>query len=304
MIIVVGEGMLELSSGTDAAGSSWTLGYGGDTLNTAVHLARLGQRVAFVTALGSDTFSNSLRHDWTGEGLDLTLARIDPDRRPALYAITTDAQGERSFTYWRSDSAARRMFALRDNDDVLEAGGQADLLYFSMISLAILPPDGRDAVFALCARVRDGGGRVAFDSNYRAALWENEAVARAVHAQAVAVADIGLPTREDEQALTGLDEASAIDRWWRERGVDEVVVKLGGDGCFADGAIRPVPAKIVPIDTTGAGDAFNAGYLHARLKGHSVEDSVTAGHVLAGYVIKRRGGIPAMSSDAPYAALA
>lgn len=295
--------MLELSSGADA-GSGWTLGYGGDTLNTAVHLARLGQRVAFVTALGADSFSNSLRHDWTGEGLDLTLARIDPDRRPALYAITTDAQGERSFTYWRSDSAARRMFALRDNDDVLAAGRQSDLLYFSMISLAILPPDGRDAVFALCARVRDGGGRVAFDSNYRAALWESEAVARAVHARAVAVADIGLPTREDEQALTGLDEASAIDRWWRERGVDEVVVKLGGDGCFVDGAVRPVPAKIVPVDTTGAGDAFNAGYLHARLKGHSVEDSVTAAHVLAGYVIKRRGGIPAMSSDAPYAALA
>ncbi len=304
MIIVVGEGMLELSGGADARVPGWALGYGGDTLNTAVHLARLGQHVAFVTALGTDPFSESLRRDWTDEGLDLTLARRDPDRRPALYAITTDAQGERSFTYWRSDSAARRMFALRDNDDVLAAAGEADLLYFSMISLAILPPEGRDAVFALCTRIRERGGRVAFDSNYRAALWESDAVARAVHARAVAVADIGLPTREDEQALTGLGDAVAIDAWWRDRGVGEVVVKLGGEGCFADGAVRPVPAKIVPVDTTGAGDAFNAGYLHARLNAGSIADSVTAGHVLAGYVIGRRGGIPAASHDAPYATLA
>lgn len=304
MIIVVGEGMLELSGGGDASVPGWALAYGGDTLNTAIHLARLDQPVAFVTALGADPFSDSLRRDWTNEGLDLSLARIDPDRRPALYAITTDAQGERSFTYWRSDSAARRMLTLQANDDVMAAGERADLLYFSMISLAILPPDGRDAVFALCARVREGGGRVAFDSNYRAALWESEAVARAVHRRAVSVADIGLPTREDEQALTGLDDAAAIDRWWRERGVGEVVVKMGGEGCFAAPALRPVPVRIVPVDTTGAGDAFNAGYLNARLRGGRVEDSVAAGHVLAGYVIGRRGGIPALSDDAPYAMLA
>lgn len=303
MIIVVGEGMLKLSGGADRAGEGWTLGYGGDTLNTAVHLSRLGQHVVFVTALGSDPFSNSLRDDWIGEGLDLTLVRSDPHRRPALYAIATDEHGERSFTYWRSDSAARQMFALRDNDDVFAAGGQSDLLYLSMISLAILPPAGRDAVFALCARVRGGGGRVAFDSNYRAALWESEAVAREVHAQAVAVTDMGLPTREDELALTGLDDAAAIDKWWRERGVGEVVVKLGGDGCFANGALRPVPEKIVPVDTTGAGDAFNAGYLHARLKGDSVEASATTGHALASYVIQQRGAVPALTINAPYATL-
>ncbi len=297
MIVVIGEGMLELSSRKD---EHWTLGYGGDTLNTAVHLSRLGQQVAFVTALGCDPFSQSLRTDWAREGLDLSLLRTDPDRRPALYAITTDELGERTFTYWRNDSAARQMFALGDNADVLAAGEQADLLYFSMISLAILPPDGRETVLDLCARVRRRGGRVAFDSNYRPALWVNADVARAVHARAIALADIGLPTREDERALTGLDNPVAIERMWRDRGVGEVVVKLGGDGCFAGGAVRPVPTRIVPVDTTGAGDAFNAGYLAARMIGRDVAESVLAGHRLAGYVISRRGGIPAVSANAPY----
>lgn len=303
MIIVVGEGMLELSRAYAGEADRWTLGHGGDTLNTAVHLARLGQQVGFITALGSDPFSWSLRTDWAGEGLDLSLMRTDPDRRPALYAITTDAQGERSFTYWRGDSAARRMFALGDNADVLAAGVAAELLYFSMISLAILPPEGRETLFDLCAAVRAGDGRVVFDSNYRPALWDSPEAARAVHLRAIALADIGLPTREDEQALTGLGDPAAIDRAWRDRGVGEVVVKLGGDGCFADGAIRPVPTPMAAVDTTGAGDAFNAGYLHARLKGRSVAESIASGHRLAGHVIMRRGGIPAISADAPYADL-
>ncbi|KQM99411.1 hypothetical protein ASE78_18060 [Sphingomonas sp. Leaf25] len=236
-------------------------------------------------------------------GLDLSLARVDPTRGPALYAITTDSDGERTFTYWRKDSAARQMFALADNADVLAAGDKVDVLYFSMISLAILPPEGREIVFDLCVRVRDGGGRVAFDSNYRSALWDSEKAARAVHARAITLVDIGLPTREDELSLTGLDDPVAIDRSWRERGVSEVVVKLGSGGCFANGAIHPVPAPVAPIDTTGAGDAFNAGYLHARVSGRSIKDSATAGHTLAGYVITKRGGIPLPSNDAPYAVL-
>lgn len=298
MILIVGEGMLELAV---RDGGGWQMGYGGDTLNTAIHLARLGRQVAFVTALGDDPFSQRLRDDWTAEGVDLSLVRTDRAKRPALYAITTDDQGERSFTYWRSDSAARRMFALGDNADLLAA--DTDLLYFSMITLAILPPEGRETLFDWCAQVRARGGRVAFDSNYRPALWESGEAARTAHARGMALADIGLPTREDEQQLTGLDDPAAIAAQWREAGVGEVVVKMGGEGCFADGELRPVPAKIVPVDTTGAGDSFNAGYLHARLGGASVADSVIAGHRLAGFVIMRRGGVPAVTDDAPYAGL-
>ena len=101
-VVVIGEGMLELSPVAEA----WRLGHGGDTLNTAIHLARSGLDVAFVTALGDDPFSKGLRAAWAGEGLDTSLILADPSRRPGLYAISTDAAGERSFTYWRGESAA------------------------------------------------------------------------------------------------------------------------------------------------------------------------------------------------------
>jgi sugar/nucleoside kinase (ribokinase family) len=179
------------------------LGHGGDTLNTAIHLARAGHDVAFFSALGTDPFSARLRAAWVNEGVDDRLILTHPTRGAGLYAITTDAQGERSFTYWRDTSAARTLFALPETAQAVAEVAQARLLYFSLISLAILPEAGREAVLALAAQVRAHGGDVAFDSNYRPRLWESAKAAQTWHARAIAAASIGLPTLEDETALTG-----------------------------------------------------------------------------------------------------
>jgi 2-dehydro-3-deoxygluconokinase len=118
-IVCIGEGMLELSR--DGAG--WRLGYGGDTLNTAIHLARAGHDVAYLTALGDDAFSEDLKRQWRAEGLDTSLILTHPARQAGLYAISTDAAGERSFTYWRDSSAARELFAL---PGITAASGKAE----------------------------------------------------------------------------------------------------------------------------------------------------------------------------------
>lgn len=300
-IVVVGEGMVELSGDIGAAG--WRLGYGGDTLNTAVHLARLGREVAYMTALGTDPFSDDLRRAWAAEGVDTALILADPDRRPGLYAITNDPDGERHFTYWRGESAARRIFTLPGIDTALEVAADADLLAFSMISLAVLPPEGRAALFDLARRIRMRGGSVAFDTNYRSALWPDPAEARAVHGEALRVTDIGLPTIEDEVALTGAGDPADVLAHWRGAGVGEVVVKRGAEGCTVDGGDVPPPMRLSPCDTSGAGDAFNAGYLHARLDGRSPEQAALAGHRLAGWVVMNRGAIPPVGPDAPYGTL-
>ena len=300
-IVVAGEGMIELS-GDHASG--WRLGYGGDTLNTAIHLARLGRDVAYLTALGDDPFSDDLRRALNAERVDSGLILTDPERRPGLYAITNDPDGERHFTYWRGESAARRLFTLPGIDAALKVAEQADLLVYSMISLAILPPEGREALFDLATRVRRRGGRVAFDTNYRRLLWRDSDEARAAHARAMALADIGLPTLEDEAALAGSDDLRAVLDLWSSAGVGEVVVKLGADGCVANGVVIPPPGPLVPRDTSGAGDAFNAGYLHARLAGKPPREAALAGHRLAGWVVMARGAVPPVTDDAPYDVLA
>ncbi|WP_375271482.1 sugar kinase [Sphingomonas sp.] len=298
-IIVVGEGMIELAPAGEAR--AWTLAYGGDTLNTAIHLARLGHDVGFLSALGSDPFSDDLRAAWVGEGLRPEYLLTDPARRPGLYAISNDHRGERHFTYWRSDSAARQVFALPDSAGAIAAAARADLLVFSMISLAILPSAGRAALLDLARAVRTNGGRVAFDTNFRPALWPDLEAACAAYRDALAVSDIGLPTLEDEEALTGVAAADTIVDGWMRAGVGEVALKRGADGCLVDRTLVPPAAVLSPVDTSGAGDAFNAGYLHARLNHHAPLAAARAGHELAGWVVMQRGAIPDLTAEAPYA---
>ncbi len=298
-IVVIGEGMLELVQ----KGESWQLGHGGDTLNTAIHLARAGHDVAYLTALGSDPLSTDLKARWAAEGLDTALVLEHPSASTGLYAISTDAAGERSFAYWRGSSAARQMFALPGIEAALAAAQRADLIAYSLITLAILPSDAREQLFALCRRVRARGGKIAFDGNYRPRLWASTDEARNARDAAIACADIGLPTLEDESLLSGAADADEVAGHWTGLGCGETLVKLGASGCrLPDGAILPPPDVLSPVDTSGAGDAFNGGYLAARMNGASVEQAARAGHTLAGWCVMRAGAIPASDGAAPYAA--
>lgn len=301
-VVVIGEGMLEAVA---EPGGGWRMGYGGDTLNTAIHLTRLGCDVAFLSALGEDPFSRGLREAWAAEGLDVSTVLTDPERQPGLYAIRTDAEGERSFTYWRDTSAARRTFALPGLDVALERLADADLILFSLISLAVLPDAGRQTLLSACDPLRRRG-RVAFDGNYRPRLWASAAQARAARDAALTISDIGLPTLADEQLMVPSDAAGVLDAKgvadaWRRGGAAEVVVKLGSEGCrLPDDRIAPPPRLVSPIDTSGAGDAFNAGYLASRLRGEGPEMAARAGQTLAAWVITRPGAIPARDEAAPY----
>lgn len=295
-IVCVGEAMLELSR----RGQGWALGHGGDTLNTAVHLARLGHSVSYFTALGSDPFSNRLRQDMDGEQIDLSLVLTHPTRHAGVYAITTDGQGERSFTYWRDASAVREMFALPASGDMMRRAADCDLLFFSLISLAILPPSGRDALLAIARGVRKRGGQVAFDANYRPALWSGHEEARAARDAAIAVTDVGLPTHDDEAVLSGAEKPEEVSAHWHSLGCRECIVKLGPEGCrLPDGTVIPPDRHLLPVDTSGAGDAFNAGYLAARLTGAEPARAAVAGHRVACWTLSRPGAIPPRDADYP-----
>jgi 2-dehydro-3-deoxygluconokinase len=289
--VLMGEAMLELTQ----TGPLWRLAYGGDTLNTAIHIARTGIDTAYLTALGSDPFSHQMLQAWQAEGLDTSLVLEAPGHHPGLYAISVDPRGERSFTYWRENSAARRLFSCTDIEKALVAAAQADLFAYSLISLAVMSPADRERIHTLATRVRQRGGKVAFDGNFRPRLWASAEEARSARDKAVACADIGLPTLEDELALGGVGDAHAVLAHWTKLGCRETVVKLGSSGCLLpDGQLLPPPKVLQPVDTSGAGDAFNAGYLAARLRGSTIQAAALAGHELAGWCVMRHGAIPAV----------
>ena len=290
-VIAVGECMLEIAWD----GGGWRLGHGGDTFNTALYLCRLGVPVAYLTALGTDSFSENMRAAWIREGIDVSLVLTDPARLPGLYAIVNDPDGERHFHYWRERSAVRQLFALEGIRAAIERACRADLLYFSGITLSIFAEPERARLVEIAAAVHARGGQVAFDPNYRPAGWIDASAARTAMEVVAPAVSVAMPTFADEAVLFGdASPEQTVERWQRW-GVAEVIVKLGARGCLATtGAHRqylPVAKPVTAIDGTGAGDAFNAAYLASRLAGRTPFDAARAANLLGAEVVQYPGAI-------------
>jgi len=288
----VGECMIEISNLPDGGTQRH---FGGDTLNTAVYLTRLGTSVDYITALGDDPYSDDMIGAWRDEGVGIDQVQRVSGAVPGLYMISTDVAGERSFHYWRDQAPARQMFDGNKGDAVAQALGSYDWIYLSGITLSILDEAGRARLLEALRAARREGAKVAFDGNYRPRGWVSADEARAAFARVMPQIDLALPTYDDEQLLHDDTDPQACAARYHAAGVIEVVIKLGPEGAIISGPEGmkqvPVPATITPVDTTAAGDSFNAGFLASRARGQSAVASAAAGHKLAGTVIQHRGAI-------------
>ncbi len=290
-ITVLGECMVELSPEGEGL---HRMGFAGDTFNTAVYLARLGDAVAYCTALGQgDPFSEGALAAMRREGLDTRLVREVEGRLPGLYAIVLDENGERKFHYWRERAPIRDLFSQHTGDQLIAAAKASDLVYLSGVTLAVIGDIGRARLKDILAYVHSLGVAVALDFNYRPALWAGaEAAREALDGVVPSCRYISLSS-EDSRPLYGR-EAEDLAVEWAKAGA-EVVARDESHAVNVhtpEGRIAtPAPGRVQALDTTGAGDSFNAAYLASRLAGLPVETAVSRGHQLAAAVVTHKGAI-------------
>jgi 2-dehydro-3-deoxygluconokinase len=293
-VACIGECMLELSA-AQSQPDLRRLGFGGDTLNTAVYLARLGVPVDYVTALGDDPYSERMIEAWRADSVGTRLVQRIPGRLPGLYMIELDECGERRFFYWRQQAPAREIFGNDNTADLCDALLQYEWLYLSGISLSLYGEAGRERLFDLLRQFRAKGGKVAFDSNYRPRGWPSVEVARREIRDQLALTDLVLSSLEDETALNNVASAEKACDLIHGFGPRTIVIKQGGQGCVVsiDGRKSTVPAKKVEkiVDATAAGDSFNAGFLAATLRGEDPVQAAKLGHRCAAIVIGHHGAI-------------
>lgn len=298
-IALLGECMIELN-GTPFGDMQQA--FGGDTLNTAIYLARASQptdiQVSYLTAMGQDPLSQQIIARWQQARIDTSAVLIDQQRHPGLYLIQLDEHGERTFLYWRNDSAARYLMQHPQLPRLKQAVSDVDALYLSGISLAILPAADRQALLQWLGELHRAGVAIIFDSNYRPALWQSPADARACYQQLLAITALALVTDDDEQALWGDKDVAQTLQRLKAAGVQQAVVKQGAAGCCYQALKTGEPAITIPtqtvskvVDTTSAGDSFNAGFLTGFLQDLPPEECARMGHQLAGIVIQHKGAI-------------
>lgn len=292
LLVSLGECMVELISVADEL---WRLGIAGDTLNTAWYARALlpaDWSVAYATVIGRDMFSEKVPTFLAKAGIMTDRLARHETRSIGLYAVSL-TNGERSFSYWREHSAARTLA-----DDPIRLAGlieAAAVLHVSGITLAILSPQARRAMFSVIAAARGAGMRVAFDPNIRLKLWESDAAARQAITEMAGLADITLPSFDDEASLFCDANPAATCARYEAAGTPMVVVKNAGGAIeIADAGkhyrIEGLP-RVVPVDTTGAGDSFNGAFLAGLLMGQNPEQAVRRAHEVATCVVGYPGAL-------------
>lgn len=291
-VLGIGEAMLEFAS---TGGDAYRRGFAGDSLNTCWHMAQILGRhaqIGYCTRVGVDAFSDELVTFIASGGIDTHWISRDPERTLGLYVISLSG-AERHFSFWRETSAARR---LADDPGALrEAMQDRGHVHISGITLAVVGTAGRRHLLEALGQAREAGTVVSFDPNLRRGLWPDLAELRNVTQAVLEAVDIVLPTFDDEAQLwCDRDPEATLDRLERA-GVDEIVVKNGAaDIAYAAAGRRgrlPTPAVAPVLDTTGAGDAFNAGYLAARLVGMEPPAACRLGQGVAGEIIGHHGAL-------------
>jgi len=297
-ILAIGECMAELAPQQNAG--TYNLGFAGDTFNTAWYLAQISNDVdvAYLTAVGNDAISQQMRDMIVSSGIDDSPIMTVQDATVGLYLITLD-NGERSFSYWRGQSAARQL--ANDPAKLNAAVNGADIVYFSGITLAILNAESRATLLAVLAAARANGKTIVFDPNLRPRLWPDTNTMTAAIMEGAAVSDVALPSFEDEAAwFQDADPIATADRY-ADAGATTIVVKNGEGPVLyrranGEGTVTVTPIKDV-TDTTAAGDSFNAAILAGIATAQPLPDSIAAACALAGKVVQSRGALVPITQD-------
>ncbi|WP_075186029.1 sugar kinase [Teredinibacter haidensis] len=311
-IAAIGEVMVELSPFPTTESTDkevMALGFAGDTFNTAIYMARTGIQTDYATLLGDDPYSTQILNLASSEKVGTGMIETMPGRLPGMYMIRNAPCGEREFYYWRKEARARELFADKAHTEQLTKQLMTcDYLYFSGITLAIISDHSREMLLNFVDEYRSQGGVFCFDINYRPRLWDCQTQAQNIMMDMMAHADMALLTLDDEAMLWGDGSIEATIERYKGCAVKELILKRGAKEVvtLVDGNEVHIPVPWVEgvVDTTGAGDSFNAGYVSARMQGLSSEEAAKHGIHVASIVIRNRGAIVKKSNfDAEYKGL-
>ncbi|WP_439133304.1 sugar kinase [Pseudomaricurvus sp.] len=292
-IAFLGEPLLELA----AAGSDrYSLGVAGDVFNTAVAVAQLGTPAFLATSVGTAAQDQRFFECAETYGVSPDLIERDSEHQAGLYLISNAPDGERSFSYWRNDSAAKHLFSTRSNlDAMLDKLQSIENIYLSGITLSLMSTDARELFYDWVSGYRQSGGKVIYDNNYRARLWASSDGYRTVNREMLVHTDVFLPSLEDVISSGEVSSEEDARKWILDSGVAEIVIKNGTSPITVWNGKQQQEITVVAqagvVDTTGAGDGFNGGYLAARFSGFELPEAVKVGMQVSAEVVCHQGAI-------------
>ena len=300
-IIAIGESMIELSTNESLTYAQVLQKYyGGDTMNTTVAAARLGSKCGYITRVGNDSFKDFLLDSWQAENIDISYVKL-VEGYNGLYFVSRQESGQKEFAYYRKKSAATSLSI----DDIPENYiGSASIVYSSGITQS-LSDSARESVKKAFEIANQKQCKVAYDPNFRSRLWSVEEARESLEEIIEYIDIILLNSGHDAEKLYGISSPDLIIKYFWDRGVQTVAVKMGKEGSAIgyNGEISYLPTnETTVVDTTGAGDAYNGGFLHGIVQGYTPFESAKLAYIVSGFQIQGLGAIkPIPYKDQVYA---
>lgn len=298
-VLTFGESMAAVQgAGPLRLGGPLTLSVAGAESNVAIALARLGHAVEWIGRIGDDELGQLVLRTLRAEGVDLSGSVVDATAPTGVLFLERRIADITRVSYYRAGSAGSR---IRAGDVLPHLNAGAGHLHVTGITAA-LGAAAADAVAASVAAARDGGVPVSLDVNFRSRLW-SEATARSVLRPLLPAVELVFASEDEVLLLSPEPDADADTAARRlvDEGVPTVVLKHGAAGASLYSAAGKIsaPARVVPVvDLVGAGDAFVAGFLSARLDGLEPALCLDRGVVLGAFAVSRAGdweGLPTRS---------
>ena len=272
--------------------------FGGAPMNTAVGVSRLGLNAGVITAVGADPFGDFLVEVLRENKVDVSNVKRKEGRRTTIAFVANEpATGERVFLFYRKPWTGETADSSLEREDIdPNYISRAEVLHVSGFALSQEP--SRKAIFRAIRIAQKSEVPVSFDPTLRLDVWRDEENLRGTYWKALELSDIATFSREEAQFVLGTAEPNKAASKALRLGPSTVGIKLGAQGAFvktADGEVVRKPAfSVKPVDTTGAGDGWNAGFLIGICEGWDLEKSVTVANAVGALVVTRRGAITAM----------
>lgn len=285
-IVALGECLVEFA---ELDRGLYRQSYAGDTLNSLYYASRLGLRTGYITATGDDSFTEGILELLDGVHIDRSHVLTVPGQN-GLYFIRQEARASR-LHFLRDRSAARSLFAHTDVSSLTGYIAQARFFLTSLIAAGMLIDKER---FLELVRAASEHTRIAFDTNYRSSVWTSPDEARQWLEAIIPFVHVLFVTDDDDKAIYGERSTMEIVRHYQSLGVGHLVLRMGVKGSLVvEGKAEGVRAMqdIPVVDTTGAGDAYTAGYLSKLLVGAPARTCAEFATACAALAIGEHGGM-------------
>jgi 2-dehydro-3-deoxygluconokinase len=284
-VAAMGEPMAEFSF---YGGSRYALSFSGDSVNLATSIARLGLSAAVISAVGDDHFGNAFLAYAAAEGISCSGITVEKGGFTGIYFIDVGREGEHEFTYFRKGSAASGIRLTAGQEKIIS---NSSVFHFSGITQAI-SRQSYDETLKAVAIARKSGCLISYDLNFRPKLWGRRDARRGLSAVKKYI-DIIFVSSEDHEMLFGKTGADEALEHYMNLGLENIIYKSGKDGSagyFSGKKLRQKIYHVKAVDTTGAGDAFDAGFLAGIIMGRSPDESMKMAAINSALKCTRKGG--------------